>query len=115
MKTKSAPARPGRIRPRQLGWIAALDPLWRQKARCAGYDTEVFFPEDTQPTLVAKSLCRRCPVKIDCLVHALQQGERYGIWGGLTAHERDLLTARLARRDTPAQPVPGDDDGPVAA
>jgi WhiB family redox-sensing transcriptional regulator len=36
-------------------------------------------------------MCRRCPVMAQCRAHALEVGESYGIWGGLSESERDLL------------------------
>jgi WhiB family redox-sensing transcriptional regulator len=115
---KRAPARPGRLRlvPRPWGpGRSAAD--WTREALCSGQDTDVFFPEDDQPSSIAKSIGRRCPVRGECLAHALETGERYGIWGGMTGHERNLLAARIADRRTAESPVrgPGDDDGPVAA
>ena len=115
-RTTRPPARPGRPRRSFTGWVAVQDPDWRDRALCTGRDTEVWFPEDDQPAIVGKSYCRRCPVRADCLAHALERGERYGIWGGLTEHERDLLRARiLAARTSPPGRKPGGDDGPVAA
>ena len=50
----------------------------------------------------AKAVCSDCPVKIECLDHALKMPERGGIWGGLNDNERDLLLRRL-RKSNPAQ------------
>ena len=36
----------------------------------------------------AKSVCRRCEVKDDCLAFADALGDCNGIWGGKTARER---------------------------
>lgn len=36
----------------------------------------------------AKALCQPCPVRRNCLDHALTVGEPYGVWGGLDASER---------------------------
>jgi WhiB family redox-sensing transcriptional regulator len=36
----------------------------------------------------AKTVCELCPVRADCLDHAIRVGERYGVWGGLTSDER---------------------------
>jgi hypothetical protein len=39
-----------------------------------------------------------CPVRRDCLLYALLQNERWGVWGGLTHPERqralDSMTVR---------------------
>lgn len=36
----------------------------------------------------AKALCAVCPVQQECLDFALDTGQRFGIWGGLTARQR---------------------------
>lgn len=116
MAAKKAPARPGRRRPPFTGWGPVRRRDWRDEALCSGRDTEVFFPEGDQPAIIAKSICRRCPVRLDCLGHAVEHGERYGIWGGVTEHTRSLLVARIAATRDSMPPVrPGDGDGPVAA
>lgn len=37
-----------------------------------------------------KELCERCPVKLECLEHALRF-EYYGFWGGTSARERRTI------------------------
>ena len=37
---------------------------------------------------VAKSLCAECPIRNDCLQYAVEAGEEWGVWGGLTSRER---------------------------
>ena len=116
MATKKAPARPGRRRAAFTGWQPVRHPDWRDGALCAGRDTDVFFPENDHPAIIAKGICRRCPVRSDCLAHAIEHRERYGIWGGFTEHARALLVARIAERnDVRFKAQAGGDDGPVAA
>ncbi|WP_374213165.1 WhiB family transcriptional regulator [Streptomyces sp. G1] len=42
----------------------------------------------------AKGICNGCPVKAECLDWALTAGEPYGVWGGMTAHDRRKLRRR---------------------
>ena len=35
----------------------------------------------------AKFICRRCPVREECLAHAVRARE-VGVWGGMTVQER---------------------------
>ena len=63
---------------------------WTRDALCAQADPEIFFPDKGQPTRDAKSICRRCPVRAECLEWALAHGEQ-GIWGGTSEHERRRL------------------------
>jgi hypothetical protein len=46
----------------------------------------------------AKEMCRSCPVIAQCRSHALAVAEPYGIWGGLSESERELLLKRGIRR-----------------
>lgn len=41
----------------------------------------------------AKTVCASCIVRQECLEQALNSGERYGIWGGLTDAERHHVRA----------------------
>lgn len=112
---KTPPARPGRIRKTISGWAPVADPDWADRALCSGRDTEVFFPEGEQPDGVARAYCRRCPVRSDCLAHAIENDERYGVWGGVTEHTRELLVARLRPSSPDRCWSEPDVDGPSAA
>ena len=39
----------------------------------------------------AKAICARCPVRDACLAYALDTGEAFGVWGGLTEDERRAM------------------------
>ena len=39
-------------------------------------------------------MCLSCDVRGDCLEYALQNDERFGIWGGLSERERRKLKKR---------------------
>jgi WhiB family redox-sensing transcriptional regulator len=68
------------------------DPLaWQADALCAQTDPEAFFPEKGGSTRDAKRICQTCEVKGQCLEYALQNDERFGIWGGLSERERRRL------------------------
>ncbi len=73
---------------------------WRLDALCAQVSPEFWFPEknDSVSGSKAKSVCIRCPVRVKCLQVALENGEEFGIWGGLTALERQALIARGGAR-----------------
>ena len=52
-----------------------------------------FYDESTGPSgnlarFRATSRCRQCPLQRKCLLSAVEAGEPYGIWGGLTPKER---------------------------
>lgn len=67
----------------------AVDRLsWQDLANCRGADADLFFPERGASTRRAKSICAACEVQSDCLEYALVNGEKFGIWGGMSERER---------------------------
>jgi WhiB family transcriptional regulator, redox-sensing transcriptional regulator len=69
-------------------------------------DPELFFPiRCTGPALrqteEAKAVCRRRPVRSECLTWALESGQDAGVWGGLGQDERRALRRRNARGRSP--------------
>ena len=73
---------------------------WMQRAACRGQNPDWWFQENgkTHDALRAVKICQVCPVKAECLADALVRertnGDRWGIWGGLTATERAELVRR---------------------
>ena len=67
---------------------------WQADALCAQTDPEAFFPEKGGSTRDAKRVCTTCEVRAECLEYALQNDERFGIWGGLSERERRKLKRR---------------------
>ena len=75
--------------------LADLEELgWQERALCAQTDPEAFFPEKGGSTREAKKVCLSCEVRVECLEYALEQDERFGIWGGLSERERRRLKKR---------------------
>lgn len=76
---------------------------WRAQAACRGADLDAFFPSvsagrgrprlgiDVTVTAVAEAICRACPVRSDCLDHALEAPEPFGVWGGVSARGRQRI------------------------
>lgn len=61
-----------------------------------GENLDIFFPLGDQATHhalsnQAKQVCGRCPVMSVCRSWALRTSPEFGIFGGLTAHERRLV------------------------
>ncbi|MER7488022.1 WhiB family transcriptional regulator [Streptomyces sp. NPDC126497] len=76
---------------------------WRSRAACRTEDPDLFFPIGTTgPALMqteqAKAVCRRCPVREQCLRWALDTGQTIGVWGGTSETERRALKRRIAAR-----------------
>ncbi len=64
------------------------DMAWQDDANCKGANADLFFPERGASTRSAKAICRECRVRADCLEFAIQTGEKFGIWGGMSERER---------------------------
>lgn len=77
-------------------WLAR--PEWMSRAACRGSDTELFYPERGEQQAHVTTICRGCPVQFDCLDYAMINGEKHGIWGGLSEKRRRGLR-RQARAD----------------
>jgi len=68
-------------------------PEWMELGECRGVDVELMFPTQGE-------------VQAECLAYAMNNGEKFGIWGGLSEHERRRL--RRGRRIN-LSVVPGGD------
>jgi WhiB family redox-sensing transcriptional regulator len=69
---------------------------WMDDASCASVGGDLFFPETGGDVYAPKRVCAACGVRAQCLQYALDHGERFGVWGGLTANERTLLRKKNA-------------------
>ncbi|MFJ3582541.1 WhiB family transcriptional regulator [Streptomyces sp. NPDC090127] len=70
---------------------AAPDMSWQENALCAEAGPEFFFPAPGSSTREAKQLCGACEGREACLQYALENDERFGVWGGLSEKERGRL------------------------
>lgn len=74
--------------PRPTDWLAT--------APCKD-DPEAMFRNLDHEIEYAKSFCRRCPAITQCGDWALDTGQEWGVWGGLSEKERRALRRRAAR------------------
>lgn len=75
---------------------------WMSDAACKGASDDLWFPERGEPAHHAKAVCRECPVRQACLDYAIENGERWGIWGGMTVRERRAEKRRRKYREAAA-------------
>ncbi|MGW8724727.1 WhiB family transcriptional regulator [Streptomyces sp. NPDC055808] len=68
---------------------------WSERAACGQGDADALFAEGSRQH-DATALCTRCPVRTECLAHALDQRIEFGVWGGMTERERRALLRRRA-------------------
>ena len=85
------PSRP-RLRPAgRRGGTATWN--WRVAARCRTENSEDLFVTGASQR-EAREFCFSCPVRTECLAHALDQQIEFGVWGGTTERERRALLRR---------------------
>jgi WhiB family redox-sensing transcriptional regulator len=80
----------------RLGSQSRVKPLpfpgpWVVDGLCGEVDPDAFFPEKGESAKPAKLICRGCEVVDECLRYALEHHIREGVWGGLSAPERERL------------------------
>ena len=84
---------------------------WMAEALCREVGSEVFYAEapdgitgkflaawNREANAQARSVCAACPVRLECLDHAIDTDEKHGIWGGMTPDERREEARRRADR-----------------
>ncbi len=71
---------------------------WQLSGACRSQDPSLFFhpegergPRRANREATAKAVCATCPVLLTCRAHALSVREPYGVWGGLSEHDREQL------------------------
>lgn len=83
-------------------------------ALCREVDPEMFYPcsgEGVRPSersrcvKDAKAVCALCSCRAECLRFAMDTGEKYGVWGGLTYREREALRREQQRHAVQEQAV----------
>ena len=77
--------------------VLSAERAWQDQANCLDVDPDLFFPERGASTREAKEVCKGCIVREDCLEYALANGEKFGIWGGLSERERRKLRRQRAQ------------------
>lgn len=80
-----------------------LPPEVWERGLCHSHpDPDIFYPHRDASTYSqvaneAKAICRgsdpdtTCPIILECLLYSLVRDDKFGIWGGLSARERNAL------------------------
>ncbi|AJD82158.1 WhiB [Mycobacterium phage Cosmo] len=77
-----------------------MNPSLDQVALCGPVtkDYDPWFEEDDlELQMEARSVCMRCPIRVDCLFHAVVNDLEYGIFGGLSPEERKPVRDKLTQ------------------
>jgi WhiB family redox-sensing transcriptional regulator len=79
---------------------------WQLHSACRGMDSDIFYHPDGERgasrerrVSTAKAICAACPVVAQCRDHALKTREPFGVWGGLSEEDREVIYARQARAE----------------
>lgn len=80
---------------------------WRNFTACSderfAKDPDLFFSDDPIDQLECQAFCNTvCPVRVFCLNYALDQKERFGVFGGMTALSRNAVLRKRYRRKCPS-------------
>jgi len=67
--------------------------MWQLQANCDETNTELFFSKLESKVAKAKALCSNCVVADKCLQFAIDTKIEFGIFGGVTADERQALVS----------------------
>jgi WhiB family transcriptional regulator, redox-sensing transcriptional regulator len=106
--------------------VAALS--WQEAGACRDADLALFFSPDGDDDSTSEragerrrrlrqavQVCQQCPVRLVCRRYALEHGEKFGVWGGLTETERRRIRSRAfveaGRSARPEQPAWHDEQG----
>ena len=73
---------------------------WRENALCRKYKDIDFFSDENIKIKQCLEICKKCTVAVECLKHAIDQNEAYGIWGCSTQRERrKILKTKIKLND----------------
>ncbi|HEY2579006.1 MAG TPA: WhiB family transcriptional regulator [Streptosporangiaceae bacterium] len=75
---------------------------WAARGACRGSDPELFFPiahagPAASQLAKARAICAQCPVQRECLEFAVESGQDFGVWGGMSEGERRVLRRKQSR------------------
>lgn len=76
-----------------------IDESWTARAACAGREPDDLFVQGAAQRQ-AREVCFSCPVRLECLVDALDNKIEFGVWGGMTERERRALLRRAPAVDS---------------
>jgi WhiB family redox-sensing transcriptional regulator len=89
-------------------WASIMDRAeWTQRAACRDLDINLFFPKRDDKrdhgdnyAPEARAACAGCPVAAHCLMYALNNNERHGLWGGKSPNQRRTIRRQLIANGT---------------
>ncbi|PTR44495.1 transcription factor WhiB [Rhodococcus sp. OK611] len=85
---------------------------WVERALCRTEHPDQMFVRGAAQREAA-TLCRRCPVIVQCGIEALDNAIEYGVWGGMTERQRRALLKRHPNVESWADLMEIDSTGPT--
>ena len=81
----------------------AEDVEWQLRGVCRSgkYDPDLWSPTENHEENAekAKDICLDCPVMVQCAQWALDVHEKFGVWGGMSEGDREMIwNGRRKRR-----------------
>lgn len=79
-------------------WLdTPLDPSlkWKLEGLCTPGEDEKFFSRMGIRDDEARAVCAKCPVITQCLNWALNNNEKFGVWGGMGRDDRAAIRRLL--------------------
>jgi WhiB family redox-sensing transcriptional regulator len=74
---------------------------WKDYALCtSGYPVNYWFSNKKPEIDVAKSICAKCTVRLECFTTAWSDDSHYGVYGGVSEYEYLLLTWKEAKSES---------------
>lgn len=76
---------------------------WHDRAACSGTDDPVFFPSESESVAAERAgaqYCYGCPVYVQCLNSAIENGD-VGIWAATSTDLRKKLRRKRNRKKCP--------------
>lgn len=68
---------------------------WEAKAQCRVDHEDMFPVRGDKQRAVADRVCSKCDYQRECLLLGMVSDSRYGVWGGTTEKERELLLEKF--------------------
>lgn len=70
---------------------------WKLDGLCrsAEYNPDLWHEPDRFSVREAKNICRKCEVMRECAIWAFVHDEIHGVWGGLSARDRNRIKNRI--------------------
>lgn len=86
--------------------------LYQQGLCVTGDLADLFFSENVSDLTQAQEICAACDVQLECLEAALENGEEWGVWGGVIFWDGVPFYRRRGRgrprKDVPNDPLEAD-------